>query len=181
MGKIIKLTESDLTKLVKRVIKEELSNKQQSIKDLVKSSGITAAIKIVGGPENYIKLMYDGDFDKFVKDNNIQIVKISDDGMSMYLDPIFVNLLMLNDSIFGAKKLGKFRYGPKDGLNYSFDAELLPQKSNGEIIRYKVVGTSGDSGFGYSFITKRNTLGKRNRQQIFKQIIEKYNLEKFLN
>jgi hypothetical protein len=125
--------------------------------------------------------MYDGDFDKFVKDNNIQIVKISDDGMNMYLDPTFVDLLMFDDSMFGAKKLGKFRYGPKDGLNYSFDAELLPQKSNGEIIRYKVVGTSGDSGFGYSFITKRNTLGKRNRQQIFKQIIEKYNLEKFLN
>jgi hypothetical protein len=181
MGKIIKLTESDLTKLVKRVIKENLLNTRQLIKDLVKSSGITAAIKIVGGPENYIKLMYDGDFDKFVKDNNIQIVKISDDGMSMYLDPTFVDLLMFDDSMFGAKKLGKFRYGPKDGLNYSFDAELLPQKSNGEIIRYKVVGTSGDSGFGYSFITKRNTLGKRNRQQIFKQIIEKYNLEKFLN
>jgi hypothetical protein len=54
-------------------------------------------------------------------------------------------------------------------------------KSNGEIIRYKVVGASGDSGFGYSFITKRNTLGKRNRQQIFSQIIDKYKLKKYLN
>jgi hypothetical protein len=44
-----------------------------------------------------------------------------------------------------------------------------------------VVGTSGDSGFGYSFINKRNTLGKRARQQIFKQIIDKYNLQKYIN
>jgi len=39
-----------------------------------------------------------------------------------------------------------------------------------------VVGTSGDSGFGYGFINKRNTLGKRYRQQIFKQIIDKFEL-----
>jgi hypothetical protein len=51
-------------------------------------------------------------------------------------------------------------------------------RSNGEIIRYRVVGTSGDFGFGYSFITKRNTLGKRNRQQIFSQIMDKYGLQK---
>ena len=164
--------------LIRRIIKEQIVDKKQMLQDLVKSSGITTAIKIVGGPENYIKLMYDGDFDKFVKDNNIQIVKISDDGMNMYLDPIFVDLLMLDNSNFGGKKLGKFRFGSKDGLNYSFNAELLPVRSNGEIIRYRVVGTSGDSGFGYSFITKRNTLGKRNRQQIFSQIMDKYGLQK---
>jgi hypothetical protein len=164
--------------LIRRIIKEQIVDKKQMLQDLVKSSGITTAIKIVGGPENYIKLMYDGDFDKFVKDNNIQIVKISDDGMNMYLTPIFVDLLMLDNSNFGGKKLGKFRFGSKDGLNYSFNAELLPVRSNGEIIRYRVVGTSGDSGFGYSFITKRNTLGKRNRQQIFSQIMDKYGLQK---
>lgn len=98
--------------------------------------------------------------------------------MNMYLTPIFVDLLMLDNSNFGGKKLGKFRFGSKDGLNYSFNAELLPVRSNGEIIRYRVVGTSGDFGFGYSFITKRNTLGKRNRQQIFSQIMDKYGLQK---
>jgi hypothetical protein len=45
---------------------------------------------------------------------------------------------------------------------------------------YKVLGASGDSGFGYSFITKKNTLGVRYRQQIFKQIIDKYDLSKYM-
>jgi hypothetical protein len=42
------------------------------------------------------------------------------------------------------------------------------------------VGSSGDYGFGHHFINKRNTLGKRYRQQIFKQIIEKYGLEPYM-
>ena len=79
--------------LIKKILKEELTLKQQHIVDLVKTSGFKTAIKMVGGPENYIKLMYGGDFNKFVKDNNIRIVKFSDDGLNMYLDPIFVELL----------------------------------------------------------------------------------------
>jgi hypothetical protein len=167
--------------LIRRIIKEQIVDKKQMLQDLVKSSGFNTAVKMVGGPENYIRLMYGGDFNKFIQDNNIQVARISDDGMNMYLDPMFVDLMMFDNTNFGAKKLGKFRYGPKDGISYSFTADLLPVKSNGEIIRYKVVGTSGDSGFGYSFITKRNTLGKRNRQQIFSQIIDKYELKKYLN
>jgi hypothetical protein len=168
-----------MKELIRRILKEELTSKQQKIADLVKTSGFKTAINMVGGPENYIKLMYNGDFDKFVKDNNIRIVKFSDDGRNMYLDPIFVDLLMLDDGSFGEKKLGKFRYGSMNGIGYSFDARLQPIKQDGEVMRYRVVGTSGDSGFGYSFITKRNTLGKRNRQQIFKQIIDKYGLEEY--
>ena len=164
--------------LIRRIIKEQIVDKKQMLQDLVKSSGFNTGVKMVGGPENYIRLMYGGDFNKFVQDNNIQVARISDDGMNMYLDPMFVDLMMLDNSNFGGKKLGKFRFGSKDGLNYSFNAELLPVRSNGEIIRYRVVGTSGDFGFGYSFITKRNTLGKRNRQQIFSQIMDKYGLQK---
>lgn len=167
-----------MKELIRRILKEELTSKQQKILDLVKTSGFKTAAKMVGGPENYIKLMYDGDFDKFVKDNNIRIVKFSDDGLNMYLDPIFVDLLMLDNGSFGEKKLGKFSYG-KGGLTYSFTAQLQPIKQDGEVVRYRVVGTSGDSGFGYSFISKRNTLSKRNRQQIFKQIIDKYGLEEY--
>jgi hypothetical protein len=45
---------------------------------------------------------------------------------------------------------------------------------------WRVVGQSGDYGFGYSFITKRNTLGKRARTQIYNQIIDKYDLQEYL-
>ena len=168
-----------MKELIKKVIREELTNKQQMLIDLTKSSGFKTASNAVGGIDNYINILYGGDFDKFVKDNNIRIVKFSDDGLNMYLDPIFVDLLMLDNGSFGEKKLGKFSYG-KGVLTYSFTAQLQPMKQDGEIVRYRVVGTSGDSGFGYSFITKRNTLSKRSRQQIFKQIIDKYGLEEYL-
>jgi hypothetical protein len=39
---------------------------------------------------------------------------------------------------------------------------------------------SGDSGFGYGFLSQRNTLGKRYRQQIFEQIIDKIKLGEFM-
>jgi hypothetical protein len=45
----------------------------------------------------------------------------------------------------------------------------------------RVAGTCGDHGFGYSFISQRNKIGKRGRAQIFKQIIEKYNLKNYFN
>ena len=38
---------------------------------------------------------------------------------------------------------------------------------------------SGSSGFGYSAITKRETLGKTYRSQIYQQIVDKYNLEDY--
>jgi hypothetical protein len=45
---------------------------------------------------------------------------------------------------------------------------------------WRVVGQSGDYGFGYSFITKKNTLGKRARRQIFQQVIDKYGLNSYV-
>ena len=172
-----------MKELIKKVIREELTNKQQMLIDLTKSSGFKTASNAVGGIDNYINILYGGDFKKFTEDNNIQVVKFSNDGLNMYIHPILSDLLGANDKKFlGADylDLGKFSYGTKGGIQYSFNAELMPMKQSGEVVNYRVVGTSGDSGFGYSFITKRNTLGKRNRQQIFKQIIDKYGLEKYL-
>jgi hypothetical protein len=171
--------------LIRKVLREELTNKQQMLVDLTKSSGFKTASNAVGGIDNYINILYGGDFKKFIEDNNIQVVKFSNDGMNMYIHPLLADLLGAKDKKFlGADylNLGKFRYGTQgtNGSGYSFNAELMPMKQNGEVVNYKVVGTSGDSGFGYSFITKRNTLGKRNRQQIFKQIIDKYGLEQYI-
>lgn len=168
---------------IRKVLREELTNKQQMLVDLTKSSGFKTASNAVGGIDNYINILYGGDFKKFIEDNNIQVVKFSNDGMNMYIHPLLADLLGAKDKKFlGADylDLGKFGYGPQGGIRYSFNAELMPMKQDGEVVNYRVVGTSGDSGFGYSFITKRNTLGKRNRQQIFKQIIDKYGLEQYI-
>ena len=168
--------------LIKKILKEQLSNRQEMLLDLVKSSGGEVAAKMVGGYDNLINLVYNGDFAKYAKENNIEVVRFGKDGMNMYLDPSLVDLMGLKkghwkDEII----LGKFSYGSPNGIRYAFSAYLQPLKQDGEIKSYRVVGTSGDSGFGYSYINKRNTLGKRYRQQIFKQIIDKFGLEKYLN
>lgn len=167
--------------LIKKILKEEISKKQQMLSDLVKTSGGNVAAKIVGGYNNLINILYGGDLKKYVEENNIELIKLSSDGMSMYFHPMLVELMGLKDSTWkGEKILGKFNYGSPNGIRYSFTAYLYPLKQNGEITNYRVVGTSGDSGFGYGFISKRNTLGKRYRQQIFKQIIDKLGLGEYL-
>jgi len=53
--KVIKLTESDLTNIVKRVIKE--SNSKNSLINLVREDGWQTASKFVGGIENLKRLL----------------------------------------------------------------------------------------------------------------------------
>ena len=104
--------------------------------------------------------------------------------MDLYLHAALVEELGLNDLTWSKrneKELGKFRYGSKNslGYTYAFNAVLYPTRLHNQNY-YRVVGTSGDSGFGYGFISKKNTLGVRHRQQIFKQIIDKYDLTKYM-
>lgn len=168
--------------LIRKILKEQFSEKQQMLSDLLKSSGGDVASKMVGGYDNLINILYGGDFKKYAKENNLEIVKFSPDGMNMYLDPSIVELMGLKDGHYNNEKiLGRFSYGSPNGLRYAFASFLQPIKQDDKVIKYRVVGTSGDSGFGYSFITKRNILGKRYRQQIFKQIIDKYGLGEYIN
>jgi hypothetical protein len=53
--------------LIKKIIKEQLSNKQQSLYDLINSSGGEVASKMVGGYDNLIRFLYGGDFKKYVE------------------------------------------------------------------------------------------------------------------
>jgi hypothetical protein len=55
MKKVIKLTESDLTNIVKRVIKESAA--KDSLIDMVKYDGWESAAELVGGIENLKRLM----------------------------------------------------------------------------------------------------------------------------
>jgi len=54
MKKIIRLTESDLTNIVKRVIKE--NDAKDSLIDIIKEDGWESAAELVGGIENLKKL-----------------------------------------------------------------------------------------------------------------------------
>lgn len=166
---------------LKEVVKESEDDKEL-LKSMVDDIGLDDTIKYIGGVKNYINVMYDGDLANFAKENNITLVYISQDGLRLYINDLLVRILNLPSSTFlgnKEKELGKFRYGTKNHIPYAFNAKLVKTKL-GEQDYWKVIGTSGDFGFGYSFITKRNTMGKRHRQQIYKQIIDKYDLEKYM-
>jgi hypothetical protein len=59
MKKIIRLTESDLTNIVKRVIKESAA--KDSLIDMIKYDGWESAAELVGGDENLAKLAFNNE------------------------------------------------------------------------------------------------------------------------
>ena len=157
---------------------------QEKLSEIVNKFGVSSAVKAVGGLERYVKLMHNGDLKLFYEQSKLLPYKMSKDGMSLYIDDLIVQLHGFEDRRFStireSKKLGDFRYGSKDYLSYRFTAEIHPMKMENGQKMWRVVGTSGDSGFGYGFITKRNTLGIRHRTQIYNQIIDRFNLNDYL-
>jgi hypothetical protein len=157
---------------------------QEKLSEIVNKFGVSSAVKAVGGLERYVKLMHNGDLKLFYRQSKLLPYKMSMDGMSLYIDDLIVQMHGFEDRRFStireSKKLGDFRYGSKDYLSYRFTAEIYPMKMENGQKMWRVVGTSGDSGFGYGFITKRNTLGVRHRTQIYKQIIDRFNLNDYL-
>jgi hypothetical protein len=157
---------------------------QEKLSEIVNKFGVSSAVKAVGGLERYVKLMHNGDLKLFYEQSKLLPYKMSKDGMSLYIDDLIVQLHGFEDRRFStireSKKLGDFRYGSKDYLAYRFTAEIHPMKMENGQKMWRVVGTSGDSGFGYGFITKRNTLGIRHRTQIYNQIIDRFKLNDYL-
>ncbi len=165
------------------VINEQSDSKKDALKSMLKQSGIQITSKLMGGIDNLINVLYDGDIMMFSEDTHTPLVYMSVDKTALYIHEALVEKLGLNDNLRplhrGEKELGDFSFGPKGGLRYKFTARLYPTNLHDQPY-YKVVGLSGDSGFGYGFISKKNILGSRYRQQIFKQIIDKYNLGPYM-
>lgn len=176
-----------MKELIRKILKEEVEvpekvSMKDSIKQMIDDEGLTAATELFGGLSNLIKTAYNGDLKEFSKDTGTKLAKISIDGTRMYIHEVLVDELGLEDNPWHArpeKELGDFRFGNKNGTQYKFTSRVTPITINGQPY-YQVVGTSGDSGFGYGWITLKNTLGKRYRGQIFQQIIDKYNLQPYM-
>jgi hypothetical protein len=164
-----------------KFVNEDKQSKIENIRQLIKDPNQFETMVKVMGIENIIKIAYDGDIIKFSEDTTTPLAYMSLDRMNLYLHKALVDELGLKDiKYYNEKELGKFGYGPKVGHRYLFTATLYPTTLHNQNY-YKVVGTSGDSGFGYSFINKKNILGVGYRRQIFKQIIDKYDLSKYMN
>jgi hypothetical protein len=174
----------DLQETIRRILREETNSKKDAVLSMIKNSGLESTAKIMGGIKNVVNIGYDGDLMAFSEGTTTPIVYMSTDGMNLYLHAALVNELGLENlnsyaNFSNLKTLGKFRYGSKNDIQYAFTANLERARLHDQQY-YRVVGSSGDSGFGYDYITKRNTLGKRYRQQIFKQIIDKYDLKPYM-
>lgn len=170
--------------IILKVLREQTEEPQissaEKAKRIADKLGIEKAFEMFGGPKRYIDIVYDGDIKEFYRNETIKpyYIKSEDNPPNMYFDNTLVQYLNLEDFGKDEKKLGKFKFG-KNITQYSFDARLRKiNYANGKIV-WKVVGMSGSSGFGYSFINKRETIGKTYRLQIFKQIVDKYNLEDY--
>jgi hypothetical protein len=157
---------------------------QDKLSEIAKKYGVNSAVKAVGGLERYVKLMHNGDLKSFYEQSKLLPYKMSTDRMSLYIDDLIVQLHGFEDRTFSSiresKHLGDFRYGTKCYLSYRFTAEIHPMKMENGQKMWRVVGTSGDSGFGYRFIAQKNTLGIRHRTQIYNQIIDRFNLTDYL-
>jgi hypothetical protein len=67
MKRIIKLTESDITRIVKRVIKEEKLSKQDVLKKHVLKNGWKEVADRIGGFDNLYKHAFNNDYNEFLK------------------------------------------------------------------------------------------------------------------
>ena len=78
---------------IRRILREETNSKKDAVLSMIKNSGLTATAKIIGGIENVVNLVYDGDLIKFSEDTTTPIVYMSTDGMNLYLHEGLVNQL----------------------------------------------------------------------------------------
>jgi hypothetical protein len=160
------------------LIKESAGEK---LRELINTKGVAEVVKLVGGIKTLLKVAFNDDLKEFYKNTEYVPYKFGSTGEDMFIDNLLIETLNLDDVYYqGGKNLGDFRW-TSGGMNYKVNTIVSkPVKTrNGQEFR-RVIGRSGDSGFGDTYISKRNTIGKRGRTQIFKQIIEKYKLDSFL-
>lgn len=169
--------------LIKEIIVEETTDKpiKQKVLDLVKFVGPDKAAKYIGGIKKLVDIAYDGNIKKFSDETNTKI-RISSDGMNMYFPDSLVQLLGFEEVGYGSRKeknLGDFTY-KKEGMKFRFNGRLIGTTFSDKTVEWRVVGTGGSYGFGYGFLNKKETFGVRTRKQIFKDIIDKLNLEPYM-
>ena len=157
---------------------------REKIIDFLTTKKTGDVIKLLGGVNNLLKI-FNNDLKEFYKSTGFVPYKFDSTGENMYIDEMLIQSLNLDDvsnqRYDSGKKLGDFRW-TSSGIDYKVNTILSsPFKSiNGQELR-RVIGRSGDSGFGDSYAGTSNKIGKRGRAQIFKQIIEKYNLKSYYN
>ena len=74
-----------MKELIRKILKEETSvDQKEIIQDIIDEFGNETAIKYLGGVNNFINIMYDGDLIKFSKDTITPIVYMSSIELNLY-------------------------------------------------------------------------------------------------
>jgi len=71
--------------LIRKILREQTESKKDAIKSMIKKSGLETAARVMGGVENLIKILYDGDLIKFSEDTTTPLAYMSLDRMNLYL------------------------------------------------------------------------------------------------
>jgi hypothetical protein len=81
MRKVVKLTESDLTRIVKKVIKEQKQTKQDVLKKQVLKNGWESVSEMIGF-DNLYKFGFNNDYNEFLNLFNNLVIEHKDDDFS---------------------------------------------------------------------------------------------------
>ncbi len=117
---------TDMTDLIRKILREQTESKKDAIKSLIKKSGLETAARVMGGLNNIIDIVYDGDLIKFSEDTITPIAYMSTDGLNLYLHEALVKQLGIQDTTHPNDEyyLGKFIFGSKNGGEYSIHTRL---------------------------------------------------------
>jgi hypothetical protein len=169
----------NLKQHIRKVLQEETL--KQALQNAIEDEGLEFTSNLVGGIKNIIKILYDGDLKSFHKQNEISpyLIVIKRYGPNYPLPEMYISEFLVSELNMDVNNMGKFKWGPKkDNLPYTVFCELnLPSEKLFGYNYYRVKGKGSGYNFGYGY-SNRN-IEKTYRKQIFKQIIDKYNLDSY--
>ena len=67
------------------VINEQSDSKKDALKSMLKQSGVEMTSRLMGGVNNIITFLYDGDIMKYGEDTHTPIVYMSTEKMNLYI------------------------------------------------------------------------------------------------
>ncbi len=126
MKQIIRLTESDLTRIVKRVINEEKKSKQDVLKNFILRDGWKEVADKIGGFDVLYKHAFNNDYNNFLDlYGNLDISTNKEYSWDLYCIPNYFCPFYYrpdsNEAMISNDKLWSFF---QEGLNYT-DSEII--------------------------------------------------------
>lgn len=151
---------------------ENKNKPSDRMKSFLRNLDYETGVKYAGGTEEYLNLAFDGDLEEFSK-SKLPLVVFDPKEVTLKIHKLLIDRMNLPSDSLG-KFLGKF----STKKNYLFTLRIRHHVSSKGYSHLS--GQSGDYGFGLSLFSKKNTAGKREKLELYKKVIDKYNLERFM-